>query len=418
MSSAMKTAPWLCVALAAGISSCGPKQAPSSITDSVPDGDALTLEVTGAPGEQAAAIPAAADLARAVPAAATVWPETGDDLALAQKKISALNSTLRAIFDHVDGVALVGGGPWPSAAGRWYGPNDRCAVDVSPCPDGDAATFRLWLGMGVRGMGFVLEAKAIGADDSTYGAILAGWMKQGLVARRGVGQIWVNLENLRLAAPAFPGQGYLYGGFAAGPKAKVAVYRLAGFTTDANSTDPDLAPATVFFRGFKNAAGTARVRVAALRDYVHTTSDDELGLFHVVYQPALGGRAYAVVANYLSGGVTHGDVPAGDYFFGRSCYAPHAPGTPLFKEWFLCPLGEAPADCATSGGLDEHLVTGSSWAADCAGLALDASTSFAAPTSAPAADPAAAPGALPGEDSSGLTPEDAPATTDAAPTAG
>ena len=415
MSTTMKSAPWLGVALAASLAACGPKQDASSATSSIPDAAALTLEVTGGSSEQALSPAAAADLAAVTD---TAWPETGDDLALAQKKIAALNSAIRSVFDHVEGVALVDAATWPAAAGRWYGPADRCAVDVSPCPDGDAATFRLWVGPGLLGKAFVLEAKPVGADDTTYKVVLAGWMRRGALARRGVGQIWVNLENLKLAAAAYPGQGYLYGGFAAGPKAKVAVYRLIGFTPDATSTDPDLAPATVFFRGFKNAAGTARVRVAALKDYVSTTSDDELGLFHVVYNPDLGGRAYAVVADYTSSGITHGDVPAGDYFFGRSCYAPHAPGAPVFKEWFLCPLGEGPADCVASGGLGERLVTGTTWTADCAGVTLDASTAFGAPTSAPAADPAAAPGALPGEDSSGLTPEDAPATTDAAPTAG
>ncbi|HVO19166.1 MAG TPA: hypothetical protein VMU15_07920 [Anaeromyxobacter sp.] len=415
MSSARKTAPWLGMALAASLAACGPRPDSGSATSSIPDAAALTLEVTGGSSEQAVTPAAAADLAAV---SGTAWPETGDDLALAQKKIAALNSAIRSIFDHVEGVALVDKANWPAATGRWYGPSDRCAVDVSPCPDGDAATFRLWVGQGQRGMAFVLEAKPVGADDATFAAILAGWMKRGALARRGVGQIWVNLQNLKLAAAAYPGQGYLYGGFAAGPKAKVAVYRLLDFTPDATSSDPDLAPATVFFRGFKNGEGTARVRVAALKDYVPTTGDDELGLFHVVYNPGLGGRAYAVVADYTSSGVTHGDVPAGDYFFGRSCYAPHAPGVPVFKEWFLCPLDEGPAACAASGGLDKRLVTGTTWAAECAGVLVEASTAFGAPTGVPDADPAAAPGALPGEDSSGLTPEDAPATTDAAPTAG
>ncbi len=227
------------------------------------------------------------------------------------------------------------------------------------------------------------------------------------------GRSRIDLDHVKAAVPdfAFPGQGTLYGGFAAGRVAKAETLVLRAFTLDA--TNPDWPAATVAFRGFKTAAGTARVRVAAIKDLVQTTADTELGLAHVVYNPALGGRAFALVSNYSSDATGHGDVPADHYFFGRSCYAPHTPTTPVFKEWFLCPASQGPAACALDGANPSVIQIGTSWATDCALAAEPAE--FAAPPSAPGIDPAAQPGALPGEDAAGVTPEDPPVSDDEAP---
>jgi hypothetical protein len=409
----MRNVKWMpLAALTIGLTACGGKEE-SSPTDSIPDAAALTLEVTGGAGETAAvsALPAIDAVA-----APTDWPVTGDDLAQAQKKIAAVNTAIRSIFDHVAAVALVDGAPWPGT-GKWYGPSDRCTVEVAPgasCPDGATATFRLWVGKAPgRGGAFVLQAKAVGTADDTYKTVLAGWMRRGVLARRGVGQIWINLESLKLAASAYPGQGYLYGGFAAVgiPMVKAETLVLVGFTPDVNNAD--WPPATVAFRGFKNAAGTARVRVAAIKNFVTTTADTELGLAHVVYNPDLGGRAFALVTDYVDAGVTHGDVPADHYFFGRSCYAPHTPTAPVFKEWFLCPTSQGPVACALDAGNPREVVTGTSWATDCA--VADEPAEFGPPGSAPGVDPATLPGQLPGEDGTGLTPEDPPAGDAGAP---
>jgi hypothetical protein len=414
MSISMKAAPWLGLTLAAGLAACGPRQDTTASSDSLPDAAALTLEVTGGSADSAARQPGAGAELAAVQAEA--WPVTGDDLAAAQEKVAAVNSAIRSAFDRVAETVAAGGGTW-AGPGKWYGPAESCTVDASPCPDGASASFRLWVGRAVRGGEFVLQARAPDAADSAYQVVLAGWMRRGAAARRGVGQIWVNLEHLRAAAPAYPGQGYLYGGFAAGPVAKAATYLLAG-PNGGFTPDPAQWPAaTVAFRGFKTAAGTSRVRVASLKDYVQTTSDTELGLFHVVYNPSLGGRAYAVVSDYLQGAVQHGDVPGGTYFLGRSCYAAHAPQAPVYKEWFQCDLGTGPVACiAAAGGVGTPVIGTGTWASSCALSAEPAQ--FAPPADGDLSAGTSAPSALPGEDASGETPEAPPTSDSGAPSAG
>lgn len=409
----MRLAIWCSLAaFTLGLVACGGKDE-SSPTDSIPDAAALTIELTGGAAESGSAS-ALAPAAAVELAAEPSWPATGDDLQQAQRKLAGVNAAIRRILDHVAGVALVNGAPWPGT-GKWYGPAERCTVEVNPCPVNASATFRLWVGKALgRGGAFVLQARPDAAGDDAYRTVLAGWMRRGTLARRGAGQIWIDLDHLGAAVPdyAFPGQGTLYGGFAAGPVAKAETLVLRAFTLDA--TNPDWPAATVAFRGFKTAAGTARVRVAAIEDFVASTSDTELGLAHVAYNPDLGGRAFALVGNYTAGATAHGDVPADHYFFGRSCYAPHGPTAPVFKQWFLCPIGEGPAACVLDGANPSVVQVGTSWASDCALVAEPAG--FAVPPAAPGTDPAAEPGALPGEDAAGVTPEDPPASEDEAPT--
>jgi hypothetical protein len=404
----MRTLTVAALALTTVLAACGGTGGGSSAaTDSIPAPEALTLEVTGAASEASAP----AGLV-ALPEVATAWPSTGDDLAAAQARIAALNSGIRSIFEHISAVATAAGAPAPGH-GTLYGPADRCTVAESPCPDGAIATFRLWVGNAVgRGGAFVLQAKPVGADDDAYASVAAGWMRRGAHLRRGAGQLWLDLDHLRAAASAFPGQGRLYGGFAAGPVAKAATYALVGFTPDPGAW----AASTVWFRGIKTAAGTARVRVATVKDLLTTGADTELGLAHVVYNPDLGGRAFALVGDYTWDSVTHGDVPPGFYYFGRSCYAPHAPTAPVFKQWFLCPVGQGPAACADDEATPSTVLVGTSWAGDCA-VAGDPAE-FAAPAAAPATDPAAAPSALPGEASLGITAEPVPTDDGEAPTVG
>jgi hypothetical protein len=412
----MKNANWMLLALSGVLAAgCGGKQGNDAggALDDVPAAEALTLEVTGGAAEQGTAAIGPAALAEV--SVATAWPATGDDLAEAQHRIAGVNSALRRFIAHVEAVAQVVGQPTPGG-GRWYGPADRCTVDVAvgtACPDGAVANLRLWVGRGPLGYAgaFVLQARPAGStDDDAWKDVAAGTLARGLHLRRGHGRIWLDLDNLRSVAAAYPGEGKLYGGFGAGPVAKAEILLLSGFTPDA--TNPDWPAATVALRGFKTAAGTARVRVASLKDYLTTTSDTELGLFHVVWNAALGGRAFAIVTDYTADSMAHGDVPADAYYFGRACYAAGAPTTPIFKEWFLCPKRQGPAACAADAGNPSTVEIGTAWA-QCAVAGEPAE--FAPPTSAPGTDPAQVPSALPGEDGAGVTPDAPPADGDPLP---
>jgi hypothetical protein len=409
----MRSATWMALALVGVLAaSCGMKNDPSSSAlDDVPDADALTLEVTGGAAELGA-LAAAPALATAV--AVSDWPATGNDLTEAQKRIAAVNGALRALVGHVEAVALEGGLPTPGG-GTWYGPADLCTVDAATsCPEGAAASFRLWVGRGPLGYAgaFVLQARPLSStDEGAFVNVAAGTLARGVLHRRGHGRIWLDLDNLKAAAAAYPGQGKLYGGFAAGRVAKAETLVLKDFTPDAGN--PDWPAATVALRGFKTAAGTARVRVASVKDLVQTTEDTELGLAHVVWNAALGGRAWAMVTNYVAGEATHGDVPADSYFLGRACWAAGDPTTPVYKEWFLCPKSQGPAVCIADPANPGSVEIGTSWT-QCA--VTGDPGEYDPPAAAPGSDPAQVPSALPGEGQAGETPDAPPAEGDPLPT--
>lgn len=397
----MRNARWMAVAvmgvLAAGCGSKDGSEAGDAL-DNVPEAEALTLELTGTAAD-------AGQIEVTSQAAAVAWPTTQDDLVAARDQVRAVNTAIRKVFELVGGTALVAGPPGPGRS-RWYGPYEACAVDTSPCPEGASAVFSLWVGASLvpaHGYEFVLVAKAPGAADAAYDAVLAGWMRRGAVRHRGVGRIWMNLENLRAAAPTFPGAGHLYAGFGAGRVAKSETLILSGFTPDAAGW----APATVALRGYRTEAGTRRVRVATVEDYLAGDEGDELGLAHLAYDPDLGGRAYGVVVD--------GDVAAGSYYLGRSCYAAGAPEAPVYKEWFFCDAGQGPAACISAAGGAGTPADGFSgtWAG-CPST-IPETPAFAPPAAEPA-DPTAIPAALPGEDGAGITPEEAPTSGAGAPT--
>jgi hypothetical protein len=307
----------------------------------------------------------------------------------AKEKVAAVNEAVRAMIEQVEAVAQASGAPQQGGIAV-YGPVERCVVPDGCGTEGSTALLQLkvWRSR-LSTWGFVLEAKV----DEVFEPVVAGWMTRGVRVRRGFGQLAVNLENLRAAAPAYPGRGYLLAGFANAPVAKALTYVLTGPADGVTglptgfTPDPEKYPAVdAVFRGFKTALGTRRVRVAGLADvYADAASDtgDELGIRHVAYNPPLGGRAYAVVTNFTVEGVTHGDVPnAGTddhYFLGRACYAAGQPHTPVYKEWFLCARGAGPgfgpAACVTAnGGVGvpdpDPDITGTSWD-DCPPIASE-----------------------------------------------
>ncbi len=415
----MRQHTWMAAgALALALAACG-KSEPDPYLASVPDAAGLTMEVQGGAVEGLALTVDGADSA----ATLATTPTTNDDLTVAREKVRMVNEGVRKIFGEVAAVAAQNGVPLPGEVKR-YGPAERCVVPgatAGTCADGGTATLQLFVRRAAIGKAYAFELQAqVGAD---WRDVAAGWMIRGEVDGRGVGRIALDLENLRAAATAYPGQGYLLGGFANGRVRKALGYALVGFTPD-----PAQWPAaTVAFRAFKNAVGTTRVRFAEIADLYQpggTASDTELGFGRVAWNPALGGRAFMFVRNYVDGtGTAHGDVPvlAGSppveqYFFGRSCYAPAAPSAPKFKEWFLCPRGTGPAACVLAqGGVGTQVAgaAGETWASSCA-LATEP-PELAPPTGAPGGDPSDASTPEPGESAPGMS-DLAPPTPPADPT--
>ncbi|HTN53389.1 MAG TPA: hypothetical protein VML50_13365, partial [Anaeromyxobacter sp.] len=397
------------------LAACGKSSSPDTYLQSVPDAQGLTLEIKGTAQEGLVAdVPAegVATAAIAVPGGDPT-PTTDDDLADAQAKIKDVNQAIKAVFGQVEAAAATGGTPQPGDV-KVYGPAQRCVVETTPCPAGDLATFTLTVKRYPLAFGFLLSVDAAGTPKP----VMVGWMARGVMDRRGVGQLAVNLENLRAAVPSstdFGGHGYFLAGFANGPIAKSLVFKLVGFTMGTNP------PATVAFRGFKTAAGTSRVRVAGIKDLVagSNPNPDELGLAHLVYNPLLGGRAFSVVTNFTDASGLNGDVPnmpdgtTPAYYFSRSCYAAAAT-TPKFKEWFLCPRSQTPFAClgGTAAAWRDAVGTqvagtaGTTWSDSCALTTEPAE--FQAPAGPGATPDPSDASAEPG-DSSGLTPQDPPA---------
>ncbi len=408
--------------LALALSACGKGTSSDPYLAAIPDAAGLTLQIQGG-GNEGLALTVEPDAV--VPDVAGTTPVTNDDLADAQAKIRALNEAIARVFQRVEEVASSGGQEVPVAVGtmKIYGPADRCVEPGATAGTCDAtANLRLAVHRYTdTAAAFVLEARPQGSTDAAaFKAVLAGYLLRGEAERRGAGKLWVNFENMKLAAATFKGQGYLVAGFASGVRARAATYRMLGFTRDP-AVHP---PVTAAFTGFHNAAGTSRVRVAAIKDLVTTTTDTELGLGHLVYNPAFGGRAYGIVTDWVDrtnpmAPVTHGDVPAGQYWFSRSCYLP-AQTTPAFKEWFLCTTGTGPFECvnALPGGWVGATGTpvagaaGATWANTCA-LATDASE-FDPPRAPPSDDPSDD-SAEDGMSSTGMMPESCPSDPSSAP---
>jgi hypothetical protein len=399
-------------ALALTLSACGGAAGSGSSASSVqdvPDTQSLILEVPGGTTE-ALTTSSAAALEQSAEAAPAAVPTTGDDLAAAREKVASVNAAIRSFVGQIEAVAATAGVPAPGSV-TVYGPVDRCVV-ASPCDESGEASLKLTIRRAYGSTwAFVLEAAPVGTES--FKPVAAGWMHRGQVIRRGSGRIALNLEALRAAAPAYTGQGYLLGGFSSGPVAKSLTYVLTGPAGSGFTPDPSRWPAAnAAFRGFKTAAGVTRVRVAGLEDlYRDAASDtgDELGFASVVYEPSVGGRAYAIVKNYTLDGATYqGDVPTAGtndhYFLGRACYGP-GQTTPAFKEWFYCAHGVRPAVCigeAGGVGTPDPGTAGTAWTESCPTLASE--------FDAPATEPTGASDTSPeqGEASADVTSEDPP----------
>jgi hypothetical protein len=144
--------------------------------------------------------------------------------------------------------------------------------------------------------------------------------------------VGIDVDQLNAVNPtAFPGQGKLLAAFAHVGLQKALVYAAKQFQVAGMA-----APVTAVFTAWKNALGQARVRVAAVDDFVAangTAPANELLLSRIGYWPLLGGRTAVVV---LGGNVPDYSVVGFDVkaFLGLECFAPALGVT--YRALFVC----------------------------------------------------------------------------------
>jgi hypothetical protein len=333
-------------ALALGLAACGDKTKTDPYLQNIPDAAALTIETSsGASNPSALTVAAAVD--------PTPVESIGNDLAVVHAKAVQVNEALRDVFGHVDALTASGGQALAGNVKQW-GPAVRCVQPdgAGGCVAGGEAKLLLRARRWGDHLGdFVVLATSVSGGAADYRPVLAGYLMRGANDRRGAGKVWVNHENLHAAAAGFKGRGYLAAGFAAGPVAKRATFRMLTFTRDV--TDPAGHPEiTAAFSAWKNGAGIVRARVAGFANLDKTTSAQELGFWHAVWAASSGGRAFTVVTDWRNpnaGGAVTGDVPTGKYWFGRACY-PAGSTAPSYKEWYLCDRAAGPAACILNSG--------------------------------------------------------------------
>lgn len=319
--------------LALALVACGEKSKPDPYLQNIPDAAAVTMDTS-------AAAPAGVVVAAAVePSTIPSGAPTGNDLAVVHGKAQRLNEALRGAFAQVDALTATDGQLLAGGVKQW-GPAIRCVEPDGSggCAAGGEAKLVLRARRWTDHLGdFVVLASSVSGTAADLRPVLAGYLVRGAMDRRGAGRLWVNHENLRAAAPGFKGGGFLAAGFAAGPVAKAVTYRLLRFTRDLS--DPAGHPeVSAAFSAWKNGAGMVRARVAGFADLDLTTSAQELGIWHGVWAPTRGGRAFTVVTdgrNPNAAGAVTGDVDPAKYWFARACY-PAGQSTPSYKEWFYC----------------------------------------------------------------------------------
>lgn len=285
-----------------------------TLADTTPDVGGLTLEMTGS----------SAELARedgsALTAAEQDLASGPEYLAHTRDAIRALNQGVRHFLEQLAALGQTTPANGPGNT-KIYGPVDK-----------GGATYRLIVRAGNstddRGHGMMgaadklglwkLEAKPLGGADAAYQVVATGRMKRGNAdkAHRGRGVIGVDLDKLATIDTTFAGRGKLFGAFSHAGETKTLVYRLVAFTPDPAQHEP----LTAAFYGHKTASGLTRVRVAGLFDVLAGPNGKELLASRARWLPGVGGRADVILPTAQRGATTNGDVPAGKFIVGRSCW--------------------------------------------------------------------------------------------------
>lgn len=328
----MKTLSGIALAAALVAAGCGGTSTGTELSNATPDVEGLTLELTGSAAESAQASGNAAfdvslqDL--------TVGPEY---LAQTREAIQAVNAAIKKLVEPIVALAHTTGVDSAGNVTR-YGPQDSTG-----------ATYLLTVKKAGNNYFWKLDAKALGAADSTYQVVAAGHIKRKLVkdaagdadvAHRGRGVIGFNLDALGAIDASFKGRGKIFSAFAHHGGSKMVLHRLHAFTSD-----PATVPAlTAAFYGHKTASGEARVRVGGFFDVLDGPAGKELLLARAHVVPGVGGRADVRLPAVTPQGASNGDVPAGRFIVGHACW--DAAEKEGFKVVLSCEAGK-PASAAT-----------------------------------------------------------------------
>lgn len=320
-------ASYLLLSAAVALSACGGVHDPY-VEEGTPDHPALALEITGDAsegvttgtstsglGDQTVANEVSQTIRDAVPAPTNV-PEY---LQAARNGVKELNDQMKAALEKVADIAKNNPGKVISANTKEYGPKDVNGV-----------TWRLFIRKytDVR-YGFLLQAKATTADDSTYKLIMGGVLARNATdaAHRGRGTVGVNLDNLKAVDSTFKGQGKLLSAFSSTDIGKTLVYLLKDFTPDASAHDP----VTAAFVGHKvSATGATAVRLATFVNIPNAgatpTDAKEFVILRARNVPGTGGRGDLLAAG--------GDIEQGVFYYGVSCW--DAQQSEVFKALARC----------------------------------------------------------------------------------
>lgn len=304
----------MAAALATALTACG--RADDEFTDSVPDIDALALEISNAAAEGVSEQGLEGQQTQGVGAV----PEY---LQAAREGLRNLNQGLRRRLAPV--VELIRqNGRMEAGQVRVYGPRDQ-----------DGATWKLTIRKVAAGrFAWKAEAKPVGSEDTAYLVIMAGGMQRGLEPHRGRGVVGVNLDNLKTVLGSTDnGEGKLLAAFAnhedrsGTGTAKSLAYLLDGFTPDSTQHEP-VDAAFVGHKHLPSGATGVRLLAKANLGATATTAKENVAV-RVRWLPGVGG-AGAIRA-------WGGDIPEGTWYRGFGCW--DAQEQEGFKTLQSCTLG-------------------------------------------------------------------------------
>lgn len=263
--------------------------------EALPQLEGVTLEVTGDASEGAVRIAEDGVSHSAV-------TSSSEYLSHARDGVRRVNGIVREMLGQVREVANTYEPVRVNATTVVYGPHEVGNV-----------SYRLFVRrISAGAFGWRVDAKPLGAEDTSYLRVMGGAVQNGASAPARRGAFGVNLDNLKLVDPSFPGEGVLLAGYANRDGNKTLAYRLKAFTPDAN----EYAALSAAFVGHRRAdTGRTHVKLAhgANVDALPNATDaKELLRLRASYVPGVGGRA-AMLA-------TGGDIAEGEAYVGVACW--------------------------------------------------------------------------------------------------